>query len=77
MEQPLDIFSENREIRATTYIVDDFEGAAFRFTPLRGTYQVFIKWQGKREKQIDRTRPIVGDALLGGRVISENEYNVY
>lgn len=77
MEQPLDIFSENREIRATTYIVDDFEGAAFRFTPLRGTYQVFIKWQGKREKQIDRTLKIVGDVLLGGRVISAEEYSSY
>lgn len=77
MKQPLDIFSENREIRATTYIVDDFEGAAFRFTPFRDTYRVFVKWQGNRERQIDRTRPIVCDALLGGRVISENEYNAY
>lgn len=77
MKQALDIFSDNRKKGAATYIVDDFEGAAFRFIPDNNTYVVFIKWKGEREKIIDRTRQIVGDALLGGRAISEDEYNSY
>lgn len=77
MKQPLDILSENRKERVTTYILDDFESAAFRFTPFRDTYQVFIKWKGKQERQIDRTQRIAADALLGGRIISAEEYNSY
>ncbi|MEG1993376.1 MAG: hypothetical protein RRX93_06815 [Bacteroidales bacterium] len=49
MKQPLDIFIENQKKQATTYIVDDFEGAAFRFVPDKDNYFVFIKWKGERE----------------------------
>lgn len=77
MKQVLDIFSDNRKKGAATYIVDDFEGAAFRFIPDNDTYFVFVKWKGKAEKPIDRTLQIAADALLGGRIISEDEYNSF
>lgn len=77
MSQTLDIFNDNRKKGASTYLVDDFEGAAFRFTPNGDTYNVFIRRKGREEKSITKTERIVCDTLLGGRAISLIEYGSY
>lgn len=73
----LEIFSNNREKGETTYVVDTFEEAAFRFTPSGDSYHVFIKWKGKDEQDIDRTTKIVFEALLGGDIITKGIYESY
>lgn len=77
MSHTLDVFNDNRKKGESTHLVDDFEGAAFRFTPNGDTYRVYIKWKGREEKPIDKTERIVCDSLLGGRVISKIEYGSY
>ncbi len=77
MNQTLNIFERNLLDCKSTYIVDDFEGVAFRLTPHEESYIVSIKWKGRDEQSINRSEKIVADSLLGGHVISESEYNKY
>lgn len=73
----LETFIETRKKGETTYVVDTFEEAAFRFTPSGDSYHVFIKWKGKEEQGIGRTTKIVTEALLGGDIIAKDIYENY
>ena len=76
-KQALKIFIENQEKQIITYVIDTFEEAAFRFVPIKDSYQVFIKWKGTEEQSIDSTTKIVMESLLGGDVTTKDVYETY
>lgn len=77
MKNAYNALAENNSGGKPTYVIDEFEKAAFRFSPLGNTYSVYIKWEGKEEQEIDKTAKIVLDTLLGGELMTEKEYLKY
>ena len=58
-----------------TYILDEYENAAFRFTGTGVGNFCYVKFKGKEPYKIECTATLAMEALLGGKIITEQEYN--
>lgn len=55
------------------YLLDDFVGAVFKV--LGNT--TMVKFKGKTAYEVGTEQPIVYDAMIGGKVITEKEFEAY
>lgn len=59
------------------YVLDDFEGAVFKFTNTGEGSTVEVKFKGEEPYNVDFTTNIATEAFLGGDIITEEQYNKY
>lgn len=61
----------------TVYIFDEYEEAVFKFVPIGGHVDAYIRRSQCREHQISWTSDIAFEARLGGQFITEQDYKKY
>jgi hypothetical protein len=64
----------------TVYLLNDYEDIVIKFVPNKRSVECFAKFKGKRkadEYKLERTTNLVLETELGGKIITEKEYDEY
>lgn len=59
------------------YVKDDFEGAVFMFTDTGEGNYCTVKFKGKQPYKVECTTNIACEALLGGDIITKEQFEKY
>lgn len=70
MNKNLEHLSKNK----VTYILDQYEEAAFRFTGTGSGNFCDVKFKGKEPYKVECSTALAMDALLDGKIITEQDY---
>lgn len=77
MKSNLTIIGDMLSSGSAVYMCDDFEEVAIRLERGDGDTIAHLKHKGRPEIQVDRTAKIVFETKMGGRFITEQEYDQY
>lgn len=59
------------------YVLDEFEGAVFKFTDTGKGNFCEVKFKGEQPYKVECTTNIAFEAYLGGEIITEEQYKKY
>lgn len=59
--------------KGVVYLLDDFVGAVFKVLGNK----TMVKFKGEKAYEVGTEQPIVYDAMIGGKVITEKEFEAY